>query len=113
MDLPSGVCVPVGVAPRCRCGMQSGMAGEMPTRRFSIRGTDIDRRRLELALSVSKQLYVCPSCRSHVEIGSEHVVVRIVESPEGSFHQHWHSECVRTKLLRTMNQVHRIGVRKR
>jgi hypothetical protein len=42
-----------------------------------------------------------------------HVVVRILESPEGSFHQHWHSLCVQSNLLRKMTGPRRVPIRRR
>lgn len=84
------------------------MPTEMPTRRFNVLGTDLDGRRLELALSVSKQLYVCPSCGGHLQIGDEHVVVRVLGSGAGTYHQHWHSRCVRSALLREMHGAKRV-----
>ena len=69
---------------------------ELPSRRTSVRGVDLDGNQTTLAWAVSRQLYRCPSCRNHVPIGSEHVIVRVdpVEGP--GYHQHWHRTCALT-----------------
>ena len=82
------------------------MAG-LPTRRKSVSGTDLDGRQLEFLLIVAKQLYRCPGCKGSIEVGSDHVLVKVMASPEGPYHQHWHSDCARG-LLRQLQDV-RIG----
>ena len=67
----------------------------LPTRRQSLVGTDFDDNTVELKHTISKQLYRCPGCRGPIEIGVEHVLVRIREADGSSYHQHWHRECTR------------------
>ncbi len=77
----------------------------LPTRRRNVRGTDLDGNRAELAFAISKKLYRCPSCRSSIAIGTEHVVVRW-DQPDGDrFHQHWHRDCVESELLRNLRGI--------
>jgi hypothetical protein len=63
----------------------------LPTRRDPVVGHDLDGEPITLKLIVSKQLYVCPGCRSTVEIGSEHVLVQ--RRGADPHHQHWHTTC--------------------
>jgi len=68
---------------------------DLPTRRQSLLGTDFDDNIVELKHTISKQLYRCPGCREPIQIGTEHVLVRI-RPPDGTaYHQHWHRYCTR------------------
>jgi len=68
---------------------------QLPTRRHSLVGTDFDDNTVELKHTISKQLYRCPGCRGPIQIGSEHVLVRIRHPDGESYHQHWHRDCTR------------------
>jgi uncharacterized membrane protein len=68
---------------------------DMPTRRRSVKGVDLDGRRVELSVGISRNLYRCPGCRESIEIGREHVIVDRDEESGRSFHQHWHTDCAR------------------
>ena len=67
--------------------------GLLPTRKRKIVGHDLDGRPLQLVFTVAHKLYTCPSCRSSIEIGAEHVLVRRREDSGRRFHQHWHRDC--------------------
>ena len=70
-------------------------APERPTRRASVAGTDLDGRAVVLAATVARKLYRCPGCGGSIEVGAEHVLVRIAEPGGDSYHQHWHGDCAR------------------
>ncbi len=73
---------------------------ELPTRRKSIAGTDLDGNRVELRFSISQKLYRCPACGGNIDVGEEHVLALIL-SPE-RFHQHWHESCATRHIVRTL-----------
>lgn len=69
---------------------------ELPSRRASVRGVDLDGNEVTLSWAVSKQLYRCPGCREYIDVGREHVVVRVAPPSGESYHQHWHRACTAT-----------------
>ena len=82
----------------------------LPSRRASVRGVDLDGNAVTLAWAVSKQLYRCPGCREYLAVGSEHVVVRIAPQSGSSYHQHWHRACA-TRIRRELRSVRTVPVR--
>lgn len=85
------------------------MIDPMPGRRRSIRGLDANGNSVTLEFTVSKQLYRCPWCRASIEVGSEHVLA-IIETPgQDPYHQHWHRDCARSELLRTIRNPQAIA----
>ncbi|CAN5650668.1 hypothetical protein BH24ACT26_BH24ACT26_06770 [soil metagenome] len=84
--------------------MSDGSA-DLPSRRASLRGTDLDGNRVELAFGVSKKLYRCPGCHAHISVGSEHIVARFLEGDATAYHQHWHRDCARSGILRNLRSV--------
>ena len=85
--------VPLRSRPVKAC--KAGRMVDMPTRRTSISGTDLDGRPVKLSVGISRKLYRCPGCRESIEIGREHVIVEREEESGRSFHQHWHTDCAR------------------
>jgi len=78
---------------------------DLPTRRLSLKGRDFDGNSVVLSVSVAKKLYRCPGCHSEIDVGREHILVRVVEPGGDSYHQHWHRNCS-TTLMREMNGLH-------
>lgn len=78
---------------------------ELPTRRLSVKGVDYDGNTIVLALVVAKKLYRCPGCGGDIDVGSDHVLVRVAKPAGESYHQHWHRDCARS-LLREMKGSH-------
>jgi len=78
------------------------LSGALPSRRSKIVGETYEGERLELELSVAKKLYRCPACRGYIGIGQEHVFVRYPEAEAAWDHEHWHRDCVESKLLRSL-----------
>ncbi|HEX2050606.1 MAG TPA: hypothetical protein VHJ34_08240 [Actinomycetota bacterium] len=68
-------------------------APERPTRRVAVAGTDLDGRAIAMSATVARKLYRCPGCRGSIEVGAEHVLVRVSEPGGDSYHQHWHDDC--------------------
>jgi hypothetical protein len=80
---------------------------ELPTRRSSLTGTDLDGNKLTLAFAIARKLYRCPGCRESVNVGAEHVVVARKDVTGEGYHQHWHRDCART-LVRTLKAARSI-----
>lgn len=70
-------------------------APERPSRRQSVAGTDLDGRDVVMSASIARKLYRCPGCGGSIDVGAEHVLVRVTERGGESYHQHWHGECSR------------------
>ena len=82
-----------------------------PSRRKSLHATDLDGNELIFAFSISRKLYRCPGCRESIEVGREHTLVKYLEGPAGTFHQHWHTECAAEHFKREVRNVKEIGPR--
>ena len=91
------------------CGIMRSMtvSPDLPSRRRSLRGRDLDGNEVELAFAVSRQLYRCPGCRGSIDVGREHIVVRR-QDDSGHYHQHWHRDCALGKVLREMRDIKEI-----
>lgn len=77
----------------------------LPTRRLSLKGVDFDGNTVVLSVSVAKKLYRCPGCHRDIDVGRDHVLVRIAEAGGDGYHQHWHRDCS-ASLVREMRGVH-------
>ena len=82
------------------------MSPSLPSRRQKIVGRTYEGERVELELDVARKLYRCPACRGYIGIGQEHVFVRYPDADAAWDHEHWHQDCVREKLLRTLAESH-------
>jgi hypothetical protein len=82
-----------------------------PSRRKSLRATDLDGNELLFAFSISRKLYECPYCREAIDVGREHTLVRYVAGPAGTFHQHWHTECAAEQFKREVRNVREVPAR--
>jgi hypothetical protein len=69
---------------------------DLPSRRASVRGVDFDGNEVTLSWAISKQLYRCPGCREYIDVGREHVVVRVAPPSGGSYHPHRPRGCTAT-----------------
>jgi hypothetical protein len=81
------------------------MSAPLPDRRNNVVARDLDGNRVELSTSLAPRLYTCPSCRSEIGIGSEHVLVRFIPEAGEPWHQHWHVDCVRSQLSRELRDA--------
>lgn len=84
----------------------------LPDRRMSIQGVTFEGERLRLSLSVAKKLYRCPGCRGSLAIGTDHVFVRYLDADPPYDHEHWHSGCAASKLVRNLSSSTRIPAQK-
>jgi hypothetical protein len=80
-----------------------------PSRRTNLRGVDLDGNEIEFVFTISKKLYRCPGCGLSIDVGREHTLVRYLEGPKGSFHQHWHSDCAADSFRREMRNVRSVA----
>lgn len=80
---------------------------DLPNRRQSIQGTDLDGNSVTLAFTISKKLYRCPGCHDYIPIGTEHTLVRY-ETPTNRYHQHWHHPCAHRAITRLLRSLQRI-----
>lgn len=85
---------------------------ELPSRRTSIQGETFEGERLRLSLSVAKKLYRCPACRQIIDIGAEHVFVHYLSAEPPYDHEHWHSGCAGTKLIRNLSSSFEVSAPK-
>jgi hypothetical protein len=76
----------------------------LPSRRRALTGTDLDGHRVALTVTVAKKLYRCPGCRTYIDVGMEHVLIRY-EGKEEAWHQHWHRACASTFAKRELNAL--------
>jgi hypothetical protein len=90
-------------------GYLGGMADSSfsPSRRRGLAGTDLDGHRIELTVTVAKKLYRCPGCRTYIDVGTEHVLIRYVGEEE-AWHQHWHRGCASEFARRDMGSLHAV-----
>ncbi len=79
----------------------------LPTRRSSIRGRNLDGLDVVLSWSIAKKLYRCPGCKSSIEVGADHVLVRYGDDDEEGHHQHWHGPCVQA-IRRELEGLHSV-----
>lgn len=75
---------------------------EIPSRRTSIQGETYEGTRLRLSLSVAKKLYRCPACRGLIDIGAEHIFVHYLDADLSYDHEHWHTDCAASRLIRNL-----------
>ena len=81
---------------------------ELPSKRWSLRGTDAEGNEVWLIRSFGAKLYRCPGCHGDIPIGAEHTVVQYVLPLGGTEHHHWHRQCAAERLvpdLRNARQV--------
>ena len=81
------------------------MSASLPDRKTNVIGRDLEGNSVELSYIAAPRLYVCPSCREEIPIGSSHVLVRYAPDESAPFHQHWHTDCVRDDLVRDLRDA--------
>lgn len=69
------------------------MSDDLPTRRSALAAVDLDGRGVVLEFTIGHKLYRCPGCGSSIEVGAEHVLVKLAPPGERPYHQHWHRQC--------------------
>lgn len=69
------------------------MSDDLPTRRRSLAAVDLDGRGVVLEVTIGRKLYRCPGCGAAIEVGAEHVLVKLAPPGERPYHQHWHRAC--------------------
>ena len=79
-----------------------------PTRRNTVRATDLDGEQLEFIFSISKKLYRCPGCGEAVEVGREHTLIKFLTGARSRSHQHWHKDCAAEAFRREVRHVRKI-----
>lgn len=84
----------------------------LPNRRMSVQGETFEGDRLRLSLSVAKKLYRCPGCKQSLGIGTDHVFVAYLDADPPYDHEHWHSECAASKLIRNLSNSTSIPAQK-
>ena len=85
----------------------------LPNRRTSIQGETYEGERIRLSLSVAKKLYRCPGCKQSLEIGTDHVFVKYLDADPPYDHEHWHSGCAESKLIRNLASSSAVPAQKR
>jgi len=78
---------------------------DYPNARSSLKLIDQDNHVILLSRSIAKKLYRCKECREDIPIGSEHVVMGIVQASKKYDHHHLHSACIQDRLLPAMKHV--------
>ncbi len=86
----------------------SGDAG-LPSKRWSLRGSDEEGNEVWLIRSFGRKLYRCPGCHGEIEIGTEHTVVQYVLRLGGTEHHHWHRQCAEELLVPDLRGVKKVA----
>ncbi len=85
----------------------SGQGG-LPSKRWSLRGSDGEGNEVWLIRSFGQKLYRCPGCHGDIPIGTEHTVVQYVLRLGGTEHHHWHRQCAEELLVPDLRGVKRV-----
>ena len=72
----------------------------LPSKRWSLRGSDEEGNEVWLIRSFGQKLYRCPGCHGDIPIGAEHTVVQYVLRLGGTEHHHWHGSAPRNARAR-------------
>lgn len=74
----------------------------LPNRRQSLKGADLDGVEMTLSFCIARKLYTCPGCRSQIQVGGEHVLVKFHSGPRAGSHQHWDKDCADQRFVREL-----------
>jgi hypothetical protein len=80
----------------------------LPSKRWSLRGSDEEGNEVWLIRSFGQKLYRCPGCHGDIPIGTEHTVVQYVLRLGGTEHHHWHRRCVEELLIPGLRDLKRV-----
>lgn len=71
---------------------------DLPNTKQGIEARNKQDRTVWLTRCISQKLYNCPCCTSNIQLGEEHVLLRIQQSTKYFDHHHYHKPCSLTVI---------------